>query len=83
MPAFFKIAKGGLILGYVENKGLGENLSKVLKSEQIAKYKTLSDNILLTDYLLFIWINKFGQPQSERLCDQTGLVSGRSARGDG
>ncbi len=29
----FKITKRGLILGYVENKAIGENLSKVLKSE--------------------------------------------------
>jgi predicted helicase len=69
----FKITKGGLILGYVENKAIGENLGKVLKSDQIAKYKSLSDNILLTDYLQFIWINKYGPPQSERLCDQTDL----------
>src|ERR1700680_3218137 len=46
----FKVSDGGLILGYVENKTIGENLSKVLKSEQIAKYKTLSNNIVLTDY---------------------------------
>ena len=69
----YKITKRGLILGYVENKGLGENLAKVLKSEQIAKYKSLSNNIVLTDYLHFIWINKYGPPQSERLCDQTDL----------
>jgi hypothetical protein len=69
----FKITKGGLILGYVENKAIGENLSKVFKSDQIAKYKSLSDNILLTDYLQFIWINKYGPPQSDRLCDQTDL----------
>ena len=67
----FKITKKGLIIGYVENKAIGENLSKVLKSTQIAKYKTLSDNIILTDYLQFIWINKYGAPQGERLCDQT------------
>ena len=42
----FKITRSGLILGYVENKPIGENLSKVLKSAQIAKYKTLSDNII-------------------------------------
>ena len=53
----FKITKSGLILGYVENKKIGENLSKVLKSAQITKYKTLSNNIILTDYLQFIWIN--------------------------
>jgi len=69
----FKITKSGLILGYVENKGIGENLAKVLKSEQIAKYKSLSNNIVLTDYLHFIWINKYGPPQSEMLCDQTDL----------
>src|SRR5258708_3606628 len=33
----FKVTNRGLILGYVENKAIGENLDKVLKSEQIAK----------------------------------------------
>jgi N-6 DNA Methylase len=71
----FKVSKGGLILGYVENKGIDENLNKVLKSDQIAKYKSLSSNILLTDYLDFIWINKYGPPQRERLCHATDLES--------
>jgi len=44
----FKIVKRGLILGYVENKAIGENLDKVLKSDQIKRYKTLSQNIILT-----------------------------------
>lgn len=69
----FKITKGGLILGYVENKAIDENLAKVLKSDQIKKYLTLSDNIVLTDYLDFIWINKYGAPQRERLCHSTDL----------
>lgn len=69
----FKISKTGLILGYVENKGIDENVTKVLKSEQIAKYKSLSSNIILTDYLEFVWINKYGPPQRERLCHATDL----------
>jgi hypothetical protein len=69
----FKVTKGGLILGYVENKGIDENLSKVLKSKQIERYKSLSSNIVLTDYLDFIWINKYGAPQRERLCHATDL----------
>src|SRR5271166_4611555 len=73
----FKVSKSGLILGYVENKGIDENLTKVLKSEQIAKYKSLSSNIVLTDYLEFIWINKFGAPQRERLCHATDLENRR------
>ena len=69
----FKVTKGGaLILGYVENKAIGEPLDKVLKSEQIAKYKTLSQNIVVTDYLHFIWINKDGI-QRESLCHETDL----------
>ncbi len=68
----FKIAKKGLILGYVENKVIGEPLDKVMKSEQIAKYKTLSQNIVITDYLHFVWINKDGI-QRESLCHETDL----------
>ena len=63
----FKVTKGGLILGYVENKGIDENLNKVLKSEQIKKYLSLSKNIVLTDYLDFIWLNKYSDPQSDAI----------------
>ena len=71
----FKVTKSGLILGYVENKPIDENLNKVLKSEQIKKYQSLSNNIILTDYLDFIWVNKYGPPQHERLCHATDLES--------
>jgi Type ISP C-terminal specificity domain/N-6 DNA Methylase len=52
----FKVMKAAMILGYVEDKQIGENLDQVLKSDQIARYKQLSNNILLTDYLHFIWL---------------------------
>jgi hypothetical protein len=68
----FKVTRRGLILGYVENKAIGENLAKVLKSEQIEKYKSLSRNILLTDYLEFIWIGK-DDIQREILCHEDEL----------
>lgn len=69
----FKVTKAGLILGYVENKAIGENLNKVLKSDQLKKYQGLSDNIIVTDYLQWIWINKYGPPQTEILCHATDL----------
>jgi hypothetical protein len=72
----FKIIKRGLILGYVENKAIGENLDKVLKSDQIKRYKTLSQNLILTDYLHFIWINKDGI-QRETLCHATDLENSK------
>ena len=62
----FKITRQGTILGYVETKAVGENLDKVLKSEQIARYKSLSQNIILTDYLHFIWINNDGIQRETR-----------------
>jgi hypothetical protein len=72
----FKITRAGLILGYVENKPIGENLDRVLKSDQITRYKSLSQNLVLTDYLHFIWINKDGI-QRETLCHATDLESPR------
>ncbi len=72
----FKVTRQGMILGYVENKGIGENLDKVLKSDQIKRYKSLSGNILLTDYLHFIWIRQ-GEVQRETLCHATDLESAR------
>lgn len=68
----FKISRQGMILGYVETKPVGENLDRVLKSAQLKKYRSLSDNILLTDYLHFIWINK-DSIQRETLCHATDL----------
>ena len=52
----FKVKKAAMILGYVEYKTIGENLDQVLKSDQMKGYMALSNNILLTDYLEFIWI---------------------------
>ncbi|MEX1205040.1 MAG: type ISP restriction/modification enzyme [Dongiaceae bacterium] len=72
----FKIKRQGMILGYVETKPIDENLDKVLKSEQIERYKSLSKNIVLTDYLHFIWINKDGLHR-ETLCHATDLESPR------
>jgi Type ISP C-terminal specificity domain/N-6 DNA Methylase len=63
----FKIMRGGRIAGYVEVKTIDENLSKVLRSDQIKKYQTLSDNIVLTDYLEFIWLRKDQPPERARL----------------
>src|SRR5271156_1486120 len=72
----FKISKTGLILGYVENKPIGENLDRVLKSDQITRYKSLSQNIVVTDYLHFIWISKNGV-QRATLCHATDLETPR------
>ena len=72
----FKISRQGMILGYVETKPISANLDQVLKSDQLRRYRSLSDNILLTDYFHFIWINK-DSVQREPLCHATDLESVR------
>ncbi len=59
----FKIEKKGTILGYVEVKPVGakEKLDDVLKSDQIKRYRKLSNNIILTNYLEWIWIGHEGK----------------------
>ncbi|MCS6821603.1 MAG: N-6 DNA methylase [Microscillaceae bacterium] len=54
----FKLYAGNTIIGYVENKKITENLDRVLKSEQIKKYRELSQNLLITNYIEFIWIHR-------------------------
>ena len=46
------------IIGIVETKNIGIPLEKFLSSPQIKKYQECTDNILLTDYLEWIWISK-------------------------
>ncbi|MFP6096497.1 N-6 DNA methylase [Helicobacter pylori] len=54
----FRVPFQGLNIGYVENKKVGTNLSQLLKSDQILKYLELNPNLMLTDYLNFMWVGK-------------------------
>ncbi|MGL2401502.1 N-6 DNA methylase [Helicobacter pylori] len=54
----FRISFQGLNIGYIENKRVGANLSQLLKSDQIRKYLELNPNLMLTDYLNFMWVGK-------------------------
>src|SRR5712691_6451311 len=55
-------------LGYLENKKIGENLDAILKSSQLAKYQKLSGNIILTNYLEWIWLKDGHVLKRETLC---------------
>jgi hypothetical protein len=75
----FKIIRNGRITGYVEVKAIDENLSRILRSDQIKKYRTLSPNIVLTDYLEFCWIRQDDETVRYRL-DHSESLSVRNAR---
>uniref|UniRef100_UPI0015E78F8A type ISP restriction/modification enzyme n=1 Tax=Helicobacter pylori TaxID=210 RepID=UPI0015E78F8A len=57
----FRVSFQGLNIGYIENKRAGTDLRKIVeseKSDQILKYLELNPNLMLTDYLKFMWVGK-------------------------
>ncbi|WP_269557545.1 type ISP restriction/modification enzyme [Helicobacter pylori] len=54
----FRVSYQGLNIGYIENKRVGTNLNQLLKSDQVLKYLELNPNLMLTDYLNFVWVGK-------------------------
>ncbi|MBH0295695.1 N-6 DNA methylase [Helicobacter pylori] len=54
----FRISYQGLNIGYIENKKVGTDLNQLLKNKQILKYLELNPNLMLTDYLNFVWVGK-------------------------
>ncbi|WRD81163.1 N-6 DNA methylase [Helicobacter pylori] len=54
----FRVSFQGLNIGYIENKRAGADLNQLSKSDQIRKYLELNPNLMLTDYLKFMWVVK-------------------------
>ncbi|MEQ1709224.1 MAG: type ISP restriction/modification enzyme [Terricaulis sp.] len=74
----YKITRTGVMVGYVEAKQIGANLEAVLKTDQIKRYLELNPNLIVTDYLRFIWIKdgKLKEALSARLCE-SGAIEGK------
>ena len=77
----FKFKRHEAIVGYLESKNTGESLDAVLKTAQIAKYKKLSGNIILTNYLEWVWLKDGHSTKRETLCYPSD-VGNRKARLD-
>lgn len=56
------------IIGYAENKKITQSLDEILSSEQIAKYTRLHPNLLITNYVEFIWLYNGEIKRREELC---------------
>ncbi|GAA7663751.1 DNA methyltransferase [Helicobacter pylori] len=54
----FRVSLQGRSIGYIENKRVGTNLREQLEKPQILKYLELNPNLMLTDYLNFMWVGK-------------------------
>jgi len=68
----FMVSTSAGIIGYIENKKITQNLNETILSEQIEKYKKLSDNLLITNYVEFVWL-KGDEIFRETLCEITDL----------
>jgi hypothetical protein len=77
----FKFKVNEAILGYLENKKVEENLDTILKSAQLTKYKQLSGNLIVTNYLEWIWLRDGNIQKRETLCYQSD-VGNRKAKLD-
>ena len=74
----FKFKVHEAILGYLENKKIDESLDSVLQSAQIAKYKQLSNNIVVTNYLEWVWLKDGHIAKRETLCYLSDVGSRRA-----
>jgi predicted helicase len=54
----FKAFYNNRKIGFIETKDLGENLDKILETDQLKKYIESIDNLILTNYLQFVLIRK-------------------------
>ncbi|WP_367702935.1 type ISP restriction/modification enzyme, partial [Helicobacter pylori] len=54
----FRVSYQGLNIGYIENKRAETDLRQLLEKDQILKYLELNPNLMLTDYLNFVWVGK-------------------------
>lgn len=50
------IRRGPVAIGFVEAKDIGKDLKTTLKSAQLKRYMEALPNLLLTDYVDFIWL---------------------------
>lgn len=51
----FVVSRGGLTLGYAEAKDVGVSLDEAQRTDQLKRYISSLDNLILTDYLEFRW----------------------------
>ncbi len=70
-------------IGYIEAKDIGENLGKILKTEQVKKrYLPSLHNFILTDYIEFRWYVGNEHRMTVRLADETGGKFKLSGKGE-
>ena len=80
----FLVLRGGVPIGHIECKDIGENLDAAEESEQLQRYREALPNLILTDYLEFRWYVEGELRATARLgrFDSSGGYAANSGGGD-
>ncbi len=54
----FNVRRDKLLIGHIECKDVGVDLRAVLKTDQLKRYRENLPNLILTDYINFIWFRE-------------------------
>ncbi|MBN1992606.1 MAG: N-6 DNA methylase [Anaerolineae bacterium] len=73
------ILRDDFTIGYLEAKDIGRSLDEADKTEQLKRYKSSLDNLILTDYLEFRWYLKGELHYTAKLGAATGQKIKRAA----
>ena len=69
----FRIEIDGAIIGYIETKDIGTNLNKTIKTAQIKKYLSVTENLIVTNYSEFILLHDKNNLEKAILFDETDI----------
>jgi hypothetical protein len=61
----------------IETKKIGENIKDLISSAQIDKYRKQYDNVLLTNYVEFVWLERGEKPKVANLCSLLDVIEKR------
>lgn len=80
----FVITRGKVMLGHIETKDVNTRLDDVLKTDQLIRYREALPNLILCDYLEFIWLVNGEEKARIRIAEWDGkkIVPGNNAEQD-
>ena len=76
-----KVTLGETPIGYIETKDVGLDLAEIAESVQLRRYLREIPNLLLTDYLTFIWFENGHERMRANLAALTGKDKVRANEG--
>ena len=74
----FRVEVNGAIIGYIETKDIGTNILKTIKTKQIQRYLSLTENLMITNYHEFCLIHNTDDQEEVTLFDENDIIIKKS-----